>query len=66
MVYFYKRTGKVPEIPADALNITFPKRLGFEKDVEEELVCDKAFLECVKVAVGPVTGKILKSIGLRL
>jgi hypothetical protein len=54
-VYFYKRTVAFPKVPANALKVTFPKRAGFN-EVEEEFVCDQVFLECVKVAVGPVKG----------
>ena len=57
MAYFYKRINEVPKISAEARShlkkVAFPKRPGFdEKSVD--VLCDKSFEECVKLAVGDI------------
>ena len=37
--------------------VLIPARLGFEEE-DEEVVCDKAFIDAVKLAVGPVEGEM--------
>jgi hypothetical protein len=37
------------------MRVLIPGRAGFEEE-DEEVVCDPAFLEAVKLAVGPVEG----------
>lgn len=40
-----------------------PKREGFEEE-DEEVVCDPAFLDAIKLAVGPVEGKQMRCVYL--
>jgi hypothetical protein len=54
-VYFYKRSNPLCVPLPSAVKVLIPGREGFEEE-DEEVVCDPAFLEAVKLAVGPVEG----------
>lgn len=56
-VYFYKRLHPLCVPPLGALKVRIPKRVGFEEE-DEEVVCDSAFESAIKLAVGPVKGKV--------
>jgi hypothetical protein len=56
-VYFYKRLNPLCVPPLGALKVRIPKRVGFEEE-DEEVVCDTAFESAIKLAVGPVKGKV--------
>lgn len=54
-VYFYKRSNPLCVPPPTAVRVLIPGRVEFAED-DEEVVCDPAFLETIKLAVGPVEG----------
>jgi len=58
MAYFYKRTNAAMSSAAaerqpNLKKLTLPQRPGFDEE-DETVFCDKAFMQCAKLAVGPV------------
>lgn len=52
-VYFYKRALPLVRAPARERLVTMPKRAGFDEE-DEEISCDAAFADAVKLATGSV------------
>jgi len=58
MAYFYKRTNApmsstAAESQPNLKKLTLPQRPGFDEE-DDTVFCDKAFMLCAKLAVGPV------------
>lgn len=54
--YFYKRIlTESPAVPRNAIKVVIPRRPGFVGEKDVEVVCAEAFVDAVKLAVGPLS-----------